>query len=51
MKSCRMRPVSYSKTATMRPLPVERALKTDILTVLALYQKYYSNTNQQRPTM
>ena len=27
----------HSKTATMRPLPIERALKTDILTVLAVY--------------
>ena len=36
----------------MRPLPIERALKTDILTVLAVYQQQYFNTNddQEGPT-
>ena len=35
----------HSKTAATRSLPIERALKTDILTILAVYQSNYSNTN------
>ena len=30
---------THRKTAAMRPLPIERALKTDILTVSAAYQQ------------
>ena len=28
---------THSKTAALRPLPIERALKTDILTIAAVY--------------
>ena len=31
----------HSKTAATRPLPIERASKTDLLSILALYQQYY----------
>ena len=37
----------HRRTATTRPLPIERALKTDLVTILAVYQLYYSNTNQK----
>ena len=30
------------KTAAMAPLPIERALKTDILSILVAYQQQYS---------
>ena len=43
----KMSPVSQeSKTAATRPAPTERALKTDLLSILAGYQQHYSNTNQ-----
>ena len=34
-----------SKTAATKPLPIEKALKTDMMTILAVYQQWYSNTN------
>ena len=34
-----------SRTAAMRPLPFERALKTDLVSILVAYQQQYSNTN------
>ena len=37
----------HSKTAATRPLPIEKALKTDILTILAVYHMQYTNTNQR----
>ena len=40
----------HSKTATTRPLPIERALKNDILTILAVYQYQYSDLNILIPT-
>ena len=33
---------TYSNTAATRPLPIERALKTDILSILAVYQQQHS---------
>ena len=36
----------HNKTAASGPLPIERALKTDVLSILAAYQQLYSNTNQ-----
>ena len=35
----------HNKTAASKLLPIERALKTDILTILVVYQLHYSNTN------
>ena len=35
----------------MRPQPTERALKTDTMSILAVYQQYYSNTNQCRTSI
>ena len=35
----------HNKTAATKPLPIERALKTDILTILVVYQLHYSNTS------
>lgn len=42
------RPVSYKARPPPRDhysLPIERALKPDILTISAVYQQYYSNIN------
>ena len=39
------------KTAATRPLPIERALKSNILSILAAYQLYDFFTNRQRPTV
>ena len=36
----------HNKTAATRPSPIERLLKTDLVTVLSVYYLYYSNTNQ-----
>ena len=36
---------THSKTAAMRLLPIEQALKTDLGSILALYHLLYSNTN------
>ena len=38
--------LSYKATAATRPIPIERDLKADILTILAVYQQYYCQTNQ-----
>ena len=38
----------HNQTAAMKLPPIERALKTVILSVLAVYQQYYSITNQWR---
>ena len=35
----------HSKTAASRPLPIERALKSDLVTILVACQVLYSNTN------
>ena len=35
----------HSKTATTRPLSIERASKTDLVTILVVYQQQYYNTN------
>ena len=35
----------HSNTAATRPLPIERAIKSDLVTILAVYQQHYSNTN------
>ena len=35
----------HSKTAAQRPLPIERASKSDLVAILAVYQHQYSNTN------
>ena len=35
------------KTAAMAPLPIERALQTDTLSIMVAYQQQYSNTNSQ----
>ena len=41
----------HNKTAASGPLPIERALKTDVLSILAAYQQLYSNTiNKKMPT-
>ena len=34
--------ILYRKTAATRRLPIERALKTDLVSVLAVCQQYYS---------
>ena len=34
---------SHSTTAAMRPLPIERALKTDILTISGVIQHAYTS--------
>ena len=34
---------NYSKTAATGPLPIERALKSDVVSILAIYQQQYSN--------
>ena len=31
----------HSKTAVMRPLPTKMGVKTDLVSVLAVYQQYY----------
>ena len=36
---------THIKTAATGVLPIERASKTDMLSVLAMYQQLYSNTN------
>ena len=36
----------HSKIAATRPLPIERAYKTELMAVLAVYQQQYSNTNK-----
>ena len=33
---------NYSKTAATGPLPIERALKSDVVSILAIYQQQYS---------
>lgn len=33
-------------TAATRPVPIERALKSDLIRILSAYQQLYSNTNQ-----
>ena len=35
----------HRKTTATRPLPIERAFKTDILTILSVYQQHNFNTN------
>ena len=37
MSEINWQPVIHSKTAATRPLPIERALKTDILSILVAY--------------
>ena len=38
----------HSKTAATGPLPIERALKSDLVTILVACQVLYSNTNWER---
>ena len=41
----------HSKTAATRPLPIERALKTDLVYILAAYQLQYSEVYELERTI